>query len=374
MQILKDKNIHDINQYISKLGVHSHKYSFIYFEFSSLKPHMTTPIQMKIVISQIMEMCKFYDGFVFQMPNNDIIILIFTNNFQIIKKIEFNVKYILSGNKFNEPINENFCKIHNIVGEFDKINSILSNIKQKKACKIHAQPELDDIIAKLSDIDISKYISIQQIFLRNDGKFYPAFSEVYSSIPRVMKDCGIEKYMRSFPEKILFNIMFHYLDIAVLKFIASNKEQYLSHPISINLCLDTISSDFFAEFISEIGNDNATKIMVELAYSDIILDINLYKIAKSIIHQNNMKISIDGLNSYTFLLYDNEFIGADLVKMQWNQDICSSMDSKENNKLLSKIQQISASKIILTRCENEDAIKYGENLGIRIFQGWHIGV
>jgi hypothetical protein len=59
----------------------------------------------------------------------------------------------------------------------------------------------------------------------------------------------------------------------------------------------------------------------------------------------------------------------DIVKVQWNADSHSDINSKENKELAEAVQNAGSNRVILCRCDNRSAVEFGHALGISLFQG-----
>ncbi len=60
------------------------------------------------------------------------------------------------------------------------------------------------------------------------------------------------------------------------------------------------------------------------------------------------------------------------MKLQWNADIASDLQTSENRRIADAIKRCGPNRVILTRCDNRKAVDYGQALGISLFQGRYL--
>jgi hypothetical protein len=71
-------------------------------------------------------------------------------------------------------------------------------------------------------------------------------------------------------------------------------------------------------------------------------------------------------------LIDRKRLGADLVKMIWSADLLDALNEARRDELKSAIKRVGVDRVILCRCDSVDAIRWGQSLGVRLFQGHYI--
>ena len=57
------------------------------------------------------------------------------------------------------------------------------------------------------------------------------------------------------------------------------------------------------------------------------------------------------------------------MKLLWNADMASDLQTIENRDLELAVAACGANRVILCRCDNREAVDYGQALGISLFQG-----
>ncbi len=97
-----------------------------------------------------------------------------------------------------------------------------------------------------------------------------------------------------------------------------------------------------------------------------------FQVARKEVQKKGYRVCLDGLTTESFVQVNREKLGVDLLKLQWNADITSDLQSFENRELAAAVRSCGNNRVILCRCDNASAIEYGQALGISLFQGRHI--
>ena len=73
------------------------------------------------------------------------------------------------------------------------------------------------------------------------------------------------------------------------------------------------------------------------------------------------------------LIHHTHSLGCiDLIKVIWNTDMQESIRPRFFQKLQEKIARGRSYKVILTRCDSENAVSTGKSLGVDFYQGRYI--
>ncbi|HMA16549.1 MAG TPA: hypothetical protein VKP12_17300, partial [Kiloniellaceae bacterium] len=69
---------------------------------------------------------------------------------------------------------------------------------------------------------------------------------------------------------------------------------------------------------------------------------------------------------------ERQKLGFDLVKLHWTPELRQQVEGRDGEKLRDAISAANPRRIILMRCESDDAIELGRELGISLFQGYFL--
>jgi hypothetical protein len=97
-----------------------------------------------------------------------------------------------------------------------------------------------------------------------------------------------------------------------------------------------------------------------------------YFFARDFLRERSYRVCLDGLNHTTLQFIDRERLGLDLIKLVWTPDMADDLTGKRQVELKELIQRTGRARVILCRCDSEDAIRFGQSVGIGMFQGRHV--
>jgi EAL domain-containing protein (putative c-di-GMP-specific phosphodiesterase class I) len=194
------------------------------------------------------------------------------------------------------------------------------------------------------------------------------FDELYIFIAQLRQSMGgIDTDF--FSNKWLFKYITRILDDRVLSMLMQKPGQFLREPISININVETLLSSSFTEFDAAINPASRISIVFEIPVVDVYADMAAFTLARQEVQRLGYRVCLDGLTAASFASISREKLGLDIMKVQWNADVQSELNSKENKDLADAVQHAGSNRVILCRCDNRSAVEYGHALGISLFQG-----
>ncbi len=102
---------------------------------------------------------------------------------------------------------------------------------------------------------------------------------------------------------------------------------------------------------------------------DVYSDLGGYFFARDVLRERGFKFCLDGMNHHSLPLIDREALGFDLVKLFWHLDLYDQLDGAYRDQLHRAVQQIGPERLILARCDSEQALEVGRSLSAALFQG-----
>ncbi|MBN8828682.1 MAG: EAL domain-containing protein [Sphingobacteriia bacterium] len=383
---LREDAERDLMRYVIDVSKRPKGHTAIHFHFSNLTNSYKTKYHLKIALNLISEHFAPFESATFALENFDVVVIVFTTKSEIIDRVIFHLRYLF----IDDPLSnkkgfgdDNFCSLYFLNYEMKKFiescNDLVSDYKEKikhhKSLKvkedIHITSDvIRDIENKIFKLDVSKYLRKQTVVTFNNNNLKNVFQEVYISLGHFKQI--LEEKISGCSERIINQFVFEKLDLLVLKHIKKKEEDFIKSPISLNLNIKTVIEDEFVNFIEAIPDHYKSSLIIEFQLADMFYDMQAFKTAKEFLNKNNIKICLDGVNNFSFIQIDRESLGVDLIKLQWNSDIAKNLDRIENQRLVDLVKKAGPEKIILTRCDDEKAIKYGKVLGVKMYQGWYI--
>ena len=356
------------------------------FNLSQLSATYRNDFHIKIATNILYDIFRQDSGEILRLDNYDIFVIYKGNDKELLSKAVFQVRYLF----FDDPLanhpdgreNENFCIIYDIDFQHFEFGKVISDLLSKAARKEMAvyeeaeenEPDLKKFsryIELLEQQKITKCLRSQPVCsIKSTNQIKPIFHEIYVNISSLRKLSGMANVNYNITEnKWLFLYATRILDKKVIEEIGVMPENFLHLPISLNLNIETVLSDEFEEF-SEIAKDFKCQVIIEISVSDVFTDVKGFDRLVDLSAKRNHKICLDGLNNETFIQLNRKKLGFDLAKLQWNADMKSDLrEGEHNEKLIEAVQLCGSNRLILCRCDDINAIDYGHELGISLFQG-----
>ncbi len=227
---------------------------------------------------------------------------------------------------------------------------------------------LGRVIQALQSADMTNMVRRQFICgLIGKATPQPLFSELFISIRDLREtlmpgvDLGVSKW--------LFNYLTETLDRRMLAMLGRSSDQSITGEISVNLNVSTLLSPEFMVFDDSITAAMRGSVVVELQKVDIFSDVNAFFFAREFAKDRGYRICIDGLTYDTTQFINREKLGADLIKLIWQKELVKDVGERKVKRMLKKL---GTSRVILCRCDDEQSVDFGHEVGISMFQGRHI--
>jgi hypothetical protein len=230
--------------------------------------------------------------------------------------------------------------------------------------------DLVKLIATLERADISNIIRTQTACrLDEAGLPRPIFKEYFVSIDALQNVCAPDIDLLS--DRWLFHYLSRTLDKRVLAMMSSNGIDPVT-PFSLNLNVSTLLSPEFNKFDEHVPATLRGQVVIEIHKLDIFSDIGAFIFARDLLQKRGYRLCLDGLTHHTLPFFDHHTLGLDLFKIYWGAEGLKTALPASLEDISARLKGFSSSRIILCRCENEDAIAMGRKLGINQFQGLYI--
>ncbi|MFM9890559.1 MAG: hypothetical protein ACKVOE_07980 [Rickettsiales bacterium] len=223
----------------------------------------------------------------------------------------------------------------------------------------------------LRDTDLTSAIRRQSVCAAIPGAAVrTVFDEMYIHINQLKENLGTQVDLLS--NRWLFKYLTQMLDMRMLDTIQRNPIRYLANPISLNLNIPTVLSTRFVEFDAAIKPSTKVPVVIELQIADVFVDMAAFLAAKDAVQKMGYRVCLDGVSDISFPQIDRQRLGFDLIKLIWNADSAKEAQSEKNIRLAEAVRQCGPNRVILTRCDNLQAVEFGQALGISLFQGRYL--
>lgn len=222
----------------------------------------------------------------------------------------------------------------------------------------------------MSKVDLAALIRRQPIGAIIAGKPPMAiYNEIYVSIADLRQE--VMPNVELTANRWLFQHFTETLDRGVLR-ILPELEGSTPTPISVNVNVSTLLSPQFQVFHDRFRQKTSKVIVFELQLADVYSDIGGYLFARDFARERGYRVCLDGLSPLVFPCVARDRLGFDLEKIVWAPNIERDVPEAQREALRASIIAAGPSRVILCRCDNEAAIKFGHSVGITLFQGRYV--
>lgn len=370
----------------------------VHVHLSLLRPHNRREHHLRIAVGNFDSLVARHDGQSFQLQNGDIVVVVKDCSIAQIDEVILKLRYLFSDDPLAQEEEDDsgtqlrFCTWYELEQDYARfmalarrMHDLAHSLPSSNAVgegERAADPELEaprepldpDRLSKLEKAirgsDISTLMRRQAVCLIAKGQSpKPVFNEIYVSIEELRRRVLPEVNLTS--SRWLFMHLTEALDLRLLKALPE-LEADVQLSTSLNLNINTLLSEQFLSFDRLLRHYTKKSMIVELQLSDVFNDIGSYQFARDFARDRGYKICIDGLTHLSFPIVRRDELDADMLKMIWSPDLVDDTDRKRRAKIREAIGRSGATRVVLCRCDNQQAIAYGESMGITMYQGRHI--
>lgn len=334
---------------------------------SALNPANRTQNHVHMTQTALNELIIKSQSSMHVMANNDIVIVGQSILPRYLTETADSVRRIFQSDPFAAARPNDFIRIFPLNRDFDAVmdyakkslNALENQHEDKREIPL-APEHLDAILRNIQGFNILKIIRRQEaIRISNDG-FTSLFLEYFTSMADLKKAIAPDVDVLS--NRWLFQHLSETLDERMLG-ISRELIAHTPKDLSLNLNISTIFTPAFERFLSEMPED--ASVVVEVQLMDIIQNTQNYTVARDLLHEAGHRILIDGLHPISFEFMDMNTLRPDLMKMNWSPALIRGEQTD-------RLREVDPEKIILMRCEDEDALRWGLTHGIHSYQGYFI--
>lgn len=353
-------------------------YSVLYINISKLRPKNRHPEFVKIFAKLFDSVAGNAKGTLFILSNGDFAILGRDITHEVIDDAVMKLRDGLS----TDPIlhthdSQDFFEIYDFPQDFSRFYEYIEKMKNQAFLDVQEEEvnrkrpvrvdEIDDLIKALDFIEISEIVKRQSV-LRIDkgGSFHVWFQEFFVAVKDLVKK--FDSRLDLLANRWLFYYFTQALDKKTIAAFSTSNLQTWPQEISLNLNLSSVFSQAFVDFAKNFLKPDQ-KIIVEVQLMDVFNNLPTYFKAKEILRSGGHKLLIDSVPPVTLKMLNVARLDPDLIKIFWEP----LLEFDDNNtELKDIIAHVGRENVILAKCEDEKAIKWGVKYGITAFQGRYV--
>jgi hypothetical protein len=350
------------------------------FHLSQLNPSLRGDKHLQTVTNLLMDLVRRFSGRLFLLRGADIVVICKGITAKAIEETIDVVRYLFIGDGLAERESEgDFCSVFDLEIAYPQFRMAIRRLHESETKKLEkearsAPPKslhlrIGDLIDSLSGLDLSHAVQRQTVWSIYPGKKpQPKFDEIFMSIDRLQKLLDRDLDLRK--DKQLFQYLTRSLDQYLLTRLTW-EQVGLARPVSININMATLHTPEFLKFDTERERGWRGRTILELQMADLWTDIAEYQAVADLVKQRGYLRCLDGVKHQALPCLNFQHLKIDLVKVIWDEALLQ-LDQGAMRALGKAIAECGPRRIVLARCGRQEAVRFGQAVGIHLFQGWHL--
>jgi hypothetical protein len=381
--------------YMQRLGRNIDGRMAVHIHLSRLRPQNRQDHHIRIAAATFEGMVQNYEGQIFTLSNSDLFFICKDAAIEDIDAAIMKVRYLFSEDPLSQGDDEEdlarFCTWYNVTTQHEDLLDLVKQMHRERerknrlavtqdrsdtrtrSGKKSLDPEqLGKLESFLIRADLSNLMRRQPVcaITPTNPNPQPVFRELYISIADLQQTVLPEFDLYS--NLWLFQHLTQTLDSRMLSMLIRNDDSSIASSFSINLNVQTILSPPFLNFDSSLKAVARGTVVIELQAIDIFGEMGAYMFARDFMRERGYRICLDGLNHLTLQFIDRDRLGLDLLKLIWTPDMADDVTGTRATELKEHVDRCGRSRIILSRCDSDEAVRFGQSLGITMYQGRYV--
>jgi hypothetical protein len=363
------------------------------YAFAQLLEHYRSEYQIKIAINLMNDLLGDRDGAIYLCDDATIYVVARNLPKPALDKMVFQLRYLFMDDPLAYTMegdeNPEFATVYVMETDWDELNkaarkrwglkvrsaqggnrpALSPAVAPKREVRYFNAASLLAIERELKTVDLRKALRRQPVCAAVPGMpIRMVFDEMYINISALRQMLQVDVDLLS--NRWLFKYLTQTLDVRMLDLIHNESATYLVSPLSLNLNVPTLLSEQFTTFDANIKPGMKVSIVIELQIADVFADMAAYLTARDVVQKLGYRICLDGVTDLSFPQIDRQRLGFDLVKLQWNAE--TEAKGEQGKRLKDAIRACGTNRVIMSRCDNELAVRYGQSIGLSLFQGRYL--
>lgn len=381
--------------YVQRLETRKYGHRAVHIHLSRMKPFHRRDYHIRVATNTFESYVKLYVGRIFVLTNNDLIFVWKDKSIADVEPAVDTLRYLFRDDPLSQDDSEEtgFCTWYNLNTEFQEFLLLCQHLderakKLQKSSNMRSaiQREKDDHtlgpitaenLAELEETihtaDLSEHIRQQPVCVFAHGaskELHPVFDEFFVSISDLRNALMPNIDLAS--NRWLFQHMTETLDKRMLNYLCKRTFKTHASSFSINLNLGTLTSKDFDKFDETVRRNWPGNVIIELNQVDLFSNLETYLSLRDDFHERGYRILVDNLTVEALSFVDRKRLKADFIKVAWREEMTDNVIRKKYSEMDNLVKNSGRERVILCRCDSPTAIKFGQSLGITLFQGRYI--
>jgi len=379
----------------------------VHIRMSKLQPYNRRSHHMRIAGRAFDPLVRDFDAAVFRLFNHDIVVICNGADVADMDSSVLRLRYLFAEDPFVKNDEEGgieFCAWFDLEDDYPELCDLAKRMVSARAQheqqrkersnsdskKLHAPDpysqnpvetleeaekkpldpsHLAAIQSAIAQADLSTIVRQQPICaMARDRKPAPAFKEIFTSIAMLCETLMPDVDVQANPW--LFQDLTRHLDLRMISYLAQNGETTRGQPFSVNFNVSTLLTPEFLDLDDQLNKGTRGGIVIELQLFDVYADLGNFLFARDFLHERGYRFCLDATTHMSLPLIDRAALGFDLVKLLWSSDLADQFRGSRGQALRSAVENVGVERLILARCDSEQALEAGEALGITLYQGY----
>jgi len=361
----------------------------VHVRLSQLRPYNRRDQHLRIAATTFDRLVANYEAAVFRMFNDDLVVICNGASVADIDQSILHLRFLFADDpmlKTEERGYLPFCEWYDLSTNYEAILRMAQDMVDARARHDAEAADTPPLAAKerppstpldpaslavlksaISQADLTTMILRQPICaVTIDRKPEPIFVEIYTSIESLRRTLMPDVDLHA--NNWLFQDLTRDLDRRMIAYLAYNDDDMLRRSFSLNMNVSTLLSTEFLEF-DKAHNNGKRSIIIELQLTDIFADLSSYFFARDFLRERGYRFCLDAITHLSLPLIDRDHLGFDLVKIFWNADLVDHLSGQGGDQLKQAAHRVGPERLIMARCDSEQALDVGDMLGITLYQG-----
>jgi EAL domain-containing protein (putative c-di-GMP-specific phosphodiesterase class I) len=383
---------YNLHEYALRLAKHHEGRLALHIHLSRLQTQHRRDHYIRIAIDTFENQVKLFEGQLFVLSNTDIIFVAKGVRMADLDEPVNRLRLLFQEDPLTlyreDDFTTGFCTWYQLDFEYEdflrSVKQIFAASEQRRRAE-ERESDMQEKIRKGTPLSSQTLVKIDEILgqaditnmlrrqtvctLMDDAPAKPVFQEIYVSIEELRSVvCPTIDLMGN---RWLFQYLTHTLDKRVLLYLTRDSAR-MNQPFSLNLNLASLLSPEFQRFDQVVAPQLRGRLVIELQAIDIFADMGAFVFARDYLRERGYRLCLDGMTHLTLPYLERAKLGFDLIKLFWTPEALDTVPSAMLKDLRNQIAETGQSRVILCRCENEEAMELGRELGIVMYQGRHI--
>ncbi len=349
----------------------------VHIHLSQLQPQNRDDGHIRIAARLFETMVDAYNGQMFVLTNNDIVLVCKDARIADLDAVVYKLRALFAKDPltFTSGMDDDrFASYYDLESEYDEFLALCKQLNDDAKAKTkadRAKPVIKDldaislgnVMARIAQVDIAGVVRRQPCVYINDRRIAQVvFQEFYMSIADLQK--ALAPDINILANRWLFQHLSQALDVSVMGALRKSELRVPPVAFSLNLNMSSVETPQFRDFVGAARGKSG--VYVEFQLPDILNNMDQFFRIRDELREKQVSTVLDGLNSLILQFVDAELYDTDFVKVNWSNDMKSDIQTAE---LQQSLGPVGFDRVILARCDNEDAISWGLDRGIRLYQG-----